>query len=162
MKPRQAHAQLAVAGLAKPDVPILVVRFGGIMQITRIRDCGDDCCGNPIYCRTHARDASGQLEGAVDVKASRITLLIIIAATVICVAGVLILPQVDLPDFVLNGSKAPAITTVHGKPTSSSNGFSHLDILNPILGASRLYKSGSTIGDVGAFVGPDTLLSLRC
>jgi len=98
----------------------------------------------------------------VDVKASRIALLIFIAATVICVAGVLILPQVDLPDFVLNGSKAPTIAAAHGKPASSSNGFSHLDILNPILGASRLYKSDSIVGDVGAFVGPDTFLSLRC
>jgi hypothetical protein len=98
----------------------------------------------------------------VDVKASRIALLIVIAATVACVAGVLILPQVDLPDFVLNGSKAPTIIVVHGKPTSSSTGFSHLDILNPILGASRFYKSGSTVGDVGAFVRLDTFLSLRC
>jgi hypothetical protein len=131
------------------------------MQIARIRDCGDDC-GNPIYCRIHTRDASGQLEGAVDVKASRIVLLIVIAATVICVAGVLILPQVDLPEFVLNGSKALTITTVHGKPTSSSTGPSHLDIVNPILGASRFYKSGSTVGNVGTLVGPNTFFFLRC
>jgi hypothetical protein len=98
----------------------------------------------------------------VDVKASRIATLIIIAAIAICVAGVLILPQVDLPDFVLNGSKAHTITAVHGKPTSSSNSFSHVGILNPILTASRLYKSGPTIGDAGAFAGPDTFLSLRC
>ena len=81
---------------------------------------------------------SDQPEGAVDVKASRIATLIIIAAIAICVAGVLILPQVDLPDFVLNGSKAHTITAVHGKPTSSSNSFSHVGILNPILSADRI------------------------
>jgi hypothetical protein len=97
----------------------------------------------------------------VDVKRNRIALLIVIVA-VVCVAGVLILPQVDLPDFVLSGSKAPTITAVHGKPASSSSGFSYLDILNPTLGASRFYQSASTVGDAGAFVGPDTFLSLRC
>ena len=98
----------------------------------------------------------------MDVKRSRVALLIIIVAALVCVAGVLILPQVDLPDFVLNGSKAPTITAVHGKPSSSSSGFSYLNILNPILGAGRFHQSGSTVGDVVVFVGPDTFLSLRC
>jgi len=97
----------------------------------------------------------------VDIKGSRIALLIIIVATRVCVAGVLILPQVDLPDFVLNGSKAPTITAVHGKLSLSSSGVGYLDILNSVLVTRRFHQSGPIVGDVRGF-GSDTFLSLRC
>jgi hypothetical protein len=139
-------------------VPILAVRFGKYRHWQRARRL---LCGSPIHYRIPAQDASDQLEVAVDIKGSRIALLIIIVATLVCVAGVLILPQVDLPDFVLNGSKAPTITAVHGKLSLSSSGVGYLDILNSVLVTRRFHQSGPIVGDVRGF-GSDTFLSLRC
>jgi hypothetical protein len=88
---------------------------------------------------------------------------LIIFAIVVCVAGVLILPQVDLPDFVLNGSKVLAAPIVHAKTISScSISHSSFDILNSTLRPKRPHRSGRFAEAAHAFFAPDTLVLLRC
>jgi hypothetical protein len=93
---------------------------------------------------------------------SRIAFLIIIVVTLVCVAGVLILPQVDLPNFLVNGSKSPTITVIHAATHLSSYRFDDLGISNPARKSSRLRRSGSVVGDAAAFSALTKLLSLRC
>ena len=90
----------------------------------------------------------------------RVLSLLVIAAVVVCVAGVLILPQVDLPAFVLNGAKVPtaAAAHVHAAPTS---GISYLEVLRPTLGSSR-FNLNPMVRDADEWSAPDTSLPLRC
>lgn len=55
------------------------------------------------------------------------TRLLVIVVVLVCVAGVLILPQVDLPDFVVQSSRGTVMSLLH-----SSNGF--YSILKSSLG----------------------------
>lgn len=97
-------------------------------------------------------------KAAVTVKRRKIAALIIIA-TVICVAGVLILPQVDLPDFVIKGGKSLTITPLHIDGASSS--FGYLAIVAVVL-RMNLHRAGSSNGDTNPLFLPDTFLSRRC
>ena len=45
----------------------------------------------------------------------------IIATVAVCVLGVLILPQVDLPEFTLNSTNARALCLDHGAPDAFSS-----------------------------------------
>ena len=98
----------------------------------------------------------------MNVRPFRIALVVLIVATVVCVAGVLILPQVDLPDFVLNGTKLPTASVVHAKRSSSSSIFDYWDILNPTLDFSRFAQSILGVEETDAFVAPNTVAPLRC
>ena len=100
--------------------------------------------------------------GMVVPKLAKIGLLILLVATIVCVAGVLILPQVDLPDFVLNGSKVSVITAFHVRPVSSSSGSHFLEIRNPVLELSRFQQFVAPASWANVFPTPTTLLSLRC
>jgi hypothetical protein len=96
------------------------------------------------------------------VNRDRILLLTIVVATMVCVLGVLILPQVDLPDFVLNGSKVPTITAVHTNPASSSPGFGGSDIVSLAPRSSSFRQSSLTFADASAFFALEIFLPLRC
>ena len=59
-------------------------------------------------------------------RPSKTASLIIIVAALVCVTGVLILPQVDLPDFTLRGSVASVVVYGH----SDSLPISDLDVVS--------------------------------
>ena len=91
------------------------------------------------------------------------TLLLIITAVAVCIVGLLILPQVDPGDFVLNGAKVPRITVVHSREMASSCSISKLDsLLNPTRESSRSRRSQPFDESHHALSAPHALLSLRC
>jgi hypothetical protein len=89
--------------------------------------------------------------------------LLIVTAIVVCALGILILPQVDLPDFVLNGAKVPKITVVHGRDTGSSCSISKFHCISSPTFESRKPPGSHSVAESHhpLFV-PHALLSLRC
>jgi hypothetical protein len=53
-------------------------------------------------------------------KAQRAIQLTIVLLVIVCAAGVLILPQVDLPDFTLNSDRSYVIALAHVSTSLSS------------------------------------------
>jgi len=117
---------------------------------------------SPVYDKVSAQIIQNKPEGEVDVKRARIALLVIIVATIVCVAGVLILPQVDLPDFVLNGTKLPTVNIIHAKRALASLSFSDLNILNPTFELRRSRQSFLPVEEKDAFLALNTVSPLRC
>jgi hypothetical protein len=88
---------------------------------------------------------------------------LILTAVAVCILGLLILPQVDPADFVLNGAKVPKISVVHGKDTSSSGSISKShSFSNPTRESSQPRSSQSLVESHHALYAPHALLSLRC
>lgn len=89
--------------------------------------------------------------------------LLIIAAVALCILGLLILPQVDPADFVLNGAKVPRITVVHSKDAASSCSISKFYLLsNTTREPGQPGRSQPFVESDQALFVPHTLLSLRC
>ena len=89
--------------------------------------------------------------------------LLIVTAIAVCILGLLILPQVDPADFVLNGTKVPRITVVHSKETASSCSISKFHCFsNPTRESSQPGRSHSFAENDRALFVPHALLSLRC
>ena len=91
----------------------------------------------------------------------RFATFVLIAALIVCAVGILILPQVDLPDFVLNRSNCPTIAKVHGKIASSSLG-EHLPRPSLSLGANGLSRSVLLVQDANVFAAWNKAVPLRC
>lgn len=79
---------------------------------------------------------------------------LIVAAVAVCVLGVLILPQVDLPDFTLNSTAAQALSLDHGSPDAFSsadtnailiNRSPHLDGFGSLKQSARLSRTNVTL-----------------
>lgn len=87
---------------------------------------------------------------------------LIVVAVLVCLAGVLILPQVDLPAFVLNGSKNLTALAAHAKRISSWSVSNLFDISNSTLRQKQLYGYSPSGEDAGAHFVPEALLVLRC
>lgn len=91
----------------------------------------------------------------------RFTTIVLVAALIVCAVGILILPQVDLPDFVLNPAKCPTIAKIHGKIGLSLFGeYAVRPTLNP--GVSELSHTVLLVKDGNAFFGSNKAVYLRC
>lgn len=90
------------------------------------------------------------------------TASLIIIAIIVCALGILILPQVDLPDFVLNGSKCPSVAKVHVRAASASFRFAKMNGLRSVLISSEPHRSGSSSLVSDPFSVLNTLFALRC
>jgi hypothetical protein len=91
------------------------------------------------------------------------SVLLIVAAVAVCILGLLILPQVDPGDFVLNGAKVPRITAVHSREMASSCSISKFhSLLNQTREANRSGRSQLFEESHHALFAPHALLSLRC
>jgi hypothetical protein len=89
--------------------------------------------------------------------------LLIVTAVAVCILGLLILPQVDPADFVLNGAKVPTITVVHSKDMASACSISKFhSLLNPTRESSQPGRSQPFAESHHALFVPHALLSLRC
>ena len=91
-----------------------------------------NCCNAQFIVESGPESAPDPREENSERKNNRLTLLIVVAA-IVCMAGVLILPQPDLPDFVINGAKSPTVVRIRAKIVSSS-GMGYLGFVNPALG----------------------------
>ena len=100
-------------------------------------------------------------EDKVAPKRSRVALVVILA-TIVCVAGVLILPQVDLPDFMINGSKSFTTAVAHAKLASSASVFDLPGSLNSLVRSRRFCLFGSLTGFTDVNLSLNTRCPLRC
>jgi hypothetical protein len=97
----------------------------------------------------------------VAVSKYRFATFVLIIALIVCAAGILILPQVDLPDFVMNRSNCSTIASIHGKIASSLLG-ENLDRPSLSLVSSGLSRSFLVVKDAEVFAAWDKAVSLRC
>jgi hypothetical protein len=89
--------------------------------------------------------------------------LLIITAVAVCILGLLILPQVDPGDFVLNGAKVPRITVVHAREIASSYSISKFHSLSsPNRESNRTGRFRSFVESQHSLYTSHALLSLRC
>jgi len=91
----------------------------------------------------------------------RFATFVLIAAIIVCALGILILPQVDLPDFVLNGSKCPTIAKAHCKIASTLLGER---LPGPSLSprTNGLSRSVLLVQSANVFAAWNKAVSLRC
>jgi len=87
---------------------------------------------------------------------------LIVVGILVCVAGVLILPQVDLPAFALNGSRNLTAPAVHAKRVSPWSVSGLFDISNLTLRSKHFHRYGPLGEDAGGYFALDTLFVLRC
>jgi hypothetical protein len=67
----------------------------------------------------------------VHLKGQRVIQLTIVLLVIVCATGVLILPQVDLPDFTLNSDRSYVIALAHVSTSlSSTTVYVHGTVLN--------------------------------